>query len=100
LELGNKQSSGRHQKCQNNCYEYVEAMAAILFCHPYGKARRLRLSCIKSGGIVCLHSERDSLPGGKNINYFNNNSVALVRERTIVTERPPLVCEVTANSRG
>jgi hypothetical protein len=30
----------------------------------------------------------------------NNNSVALVRERTIPTERPPLVGEVTANFCG
>jgi hypothetical protein len=28
------------------------------------------------------------------------NSVALVRERTIPTERPPLVCEVSANFCG
>jgi hypothetical protein len=29
-----------------------------------------------------------------------NNSVALVRERTILTERPPLVGEVSANFCG
>jgi len=30
----------------------------------------------------------------------NNNSVALVRERTIPTERPPPVGEVSANFYG
>jgi hypothetical protein len=30
----------------------------------------------------------------------DNNSMALVRERTILTERPPLVGEVSANSYG
>jgi hypothetical protein len=30
-------------------------------------------------------------------NNNNNNSVALVRERTPLTERPPLVAEVSAN---
>jgi hypothetical protein len=30
----------------------------------------------------------------------DNNSVALVRERTIPTERPPLVSEVSANVCG
>jgi hypothetical protein len=28
------------------------------------------------------------------------NSVALVRKRTVPTERPPLVCEVSANFCG
>jgi hypothetical protein len=32
--------------------------------------------------------------------WNNNNSVALVRERTIPTERPPLVGEVSANVCG
>ena len=31
---------------------------------------------------------------------YNKNSVALVRERTIPTERPPLVGEVSANFCG
>jgi hypothetical protein len=31
---------------------------------------------------------------------YNNDSVALVRERTIPTERPPLVGEVSANFCG
>jgi hypothetical protein len=30
-------------------------------------------------------------------NLINNNSVTLVRERTIPTERQPLVSEVSAN---
>jgi hypothetical protein len=40
--------------------------------------------------------------GGKHTDIFddNNNSVALVRERTIPTERPPLVGEVSANLCG
>jgi hypothetical protein len=33
-------------------------------------------------------------------NPYNNNSMALVRERTIPTERPPLVGEVNANFWG
>jgi hypothetical protein len=33
-------------------------------------------------------------------NNNNNKSVALVRERTIPTERPPLVGEVSANFCG
>jgi hypothetical protein len=32
--------------------------------------------------------------------FSNNNSVALVRERTIPTERPPLVDEVSVNFSG
>jgi hypothetical protein len=32
--------------------------------------------------------------------YNNNNSMALVRERTIPAERPPLVGEVNANFCG
>ena len=32
--------------------------------------------------------------------YLKKNSVALVRERTIPTERPPLVGEVSANFCG
>jgi hypothetical protein len=37
--------------------------------------------------------------GGEHIEHIKNklNSVALVRERTIPTERPPLVGEVSAN---
>jgi hypothetical protein len=31
---------------------------------------------------------------------YHNNSVALVRERTVPTERPPLVGEVSANFSG
>jgi ABC-type multidrug transport system ATPase subunit len=34
------------------------------------------------------------------VRYNNNNSVALVRERTIPTQRPPLVGEASANFRG
>jgi hypothetical protein len=36
----------------------------------------------------------------KTVDTINNNSVALVRERTIPTERLPLVGEVSANDRG
>jgi hypothetical protein len=35
-----------------------------------------------------------------NCKIHNNNSVAFVRERTIPTERPPLVGEVSANFYG
>jgi hypothetical protein len=35
--------------------------------------------------------------GGKGNKYIKLNSVALVRERTIPTERPPPVGEVSAN---
>jgi hypothetical protein len=31
---------------------------------------------------------------------FNNNTVALARERTVPTKRPPLVGEVSANFCG
>jgi hypothetical protein len=34
------------------------------------------------------------------LRIYNNNSVALVRQRTIPTERPPLVGEVSANFSG
>jgi hypothetical protein len=33
----------------------------------------------------------------RNVAWYNNNSVALVRERTIPTERPRLISEATAN---
>jgi hypothetical protein len=36
------------------------------------------------------------LMSGTNNNY-NNNSVALVRKRTLLTQRPPLVDKVSAN---
>jgi hypothetical protein len=34
------------------------------------------------------------------LTFHNNNSVALVRERTIPTKRPPLVGDVSANFCG
>jgi hypothetical protein len=37
---------------------------------------------------------------GKQTNKNKTNSVALVRKRTIPTERPPLVGEVSANFSG
>jgi hypothetical protein len=41
---------------------------------------------------VCCISEQNTIK--------QTNSVALVRKRTIPTERPPLVGEVSANFRG
>jgi hypothetical protein len=35
--------------------------------------------------------------GNQRKNIITNNSVALVRERTIPTERPPFVGEINAN---
>jgi hypothetical protein len=67
-----------------------QLIGANFFC-SYGK-RRTDLGARRMTRIE----------GGKNrsaINYplNNNNSVALVRERTIPTERPPLVGEIRAN---
>jgi hypothetical protein len=48
-----------------------------------------------------LHGSQANIPFYKNSGSNNNNnklnSVALVREQTIPTERPPLVGEVSAN---
>jgi hypothetical protein len=51
--------------------------------------------------LVLLGAEWTSGPiaaeGLDNNNDNNNNTVALVRERAILTERPPLVGKVSAN---
>jgi hypothetical protein len=47
--------------------------------------------------IHCLFSVLRDIPQCKNT---INNSLALVRERTMPTERLPLVGEVSANFRG
>jgi hypothetical protein len=51
--------------------------------------------------LVTLNEKTDSKENGRQerslLSKQNTNSVALVRERTILTERPPLVGEVSAN---
>jgi hypothetical protein len=44
-----------------------------------------------------LFLKMQSLDDNNNINNNNNNNVVLVRERTILIERPPLCGEVSAN---
>jgi hypothetical protein len=51
-------------------------------------------------GVSCGTDVRESLRIIIIIMTTNNDSVALVRERTIPTERPPLVGEVNANCCG
>jgi len=53
--------------------------------------------------VMSLHSSQCRYPYKPHICYNNNNklnSMALVRERTIPTERPPPVGEVSANFCG
>jgi hypothetical protein len=49
--------------------------------------------------FIVIHStiNNNTVLMGRDINKQNNNSVALVRKRTIPTERPQPVGEVTAN---
>jgi retron-type reverse transcriptase len=47
--------------------------------------------------IVLFADDTNILVSDGNINYLQDNSVALVRERTVPTERPPPVGEVSAN---
>jgi hypothetical protein len=47
-----------------------------------------------------VHYLHVSAPIGGHLQVKCTNSVALVRERTIPTERPPLVGEVSANFCG
>jgi hypothetical protein len=46
------------------------------------------------------YESRGPIETKKQINNNNNNSVALVRERAIPTELPPLVGEVSVNLCG
>jgi hypothetical protein len=58
--------------------------------------------------IYCIYPASNQLthrPTERTKHFFTNllkklNSVVCVRERTIPTERPPLVGEVSANFRG
>jgi hypothetical protein len=58
-------------------------------CHEYGS----------SGCCACAETVYFKLAYCKYIRdlYSKTKSVALVRERTIPTERPPLVVEISAN---
>jgi hypothetical protein len=71
----------------------------------------MRLRCPQGGGkIIFQHTCNHPLPPGENpfaVNNNNNNnnnkqtnSAASVRQRTLPTERPPLVIEVSANFIG
>ena len=63
---------------------FIDLPSRIQSLHPLLYPRRLY------SDVQCLNSSR----------YFSNNSVALVRERTIPTEWPPPVGEVSANFCG
>jgi hypothetical protein len=55
------------------------------------------------GGFTLIILKTERYTCGKNVPGIKKtrlNSVALVRERTIPTERPPLVGEVSANFCG
>jgi hypothetical protein len=56
-----------------------------------------RTLCQKNEGSV---KQRPVKMGGRTICRTKTNSVVLVRKRSIPTERPPLVSEVSANFSG
>jgi hypothetical protein len=62
-----------------------------------------RVTMSSAGCVTCIQSIRNypvDARHGANIISILTNFVALVRERTIPTERPPLVGEVNANFYG
>jgi hypothetical protein len=63
---------------------FREKPAPISLCHLYYRLRGVKLSADRLRQVTALKL----------------NSVAFVRERTMPTERPPLVDEVTANFCG
>jgi hypothetical protein len=76
------------------------------FCERGNYASRLqknrefiRLLKTYRGSVSCMCSTRTHVPGLYNVNYIYN-SMVWARERTIPTERPPLVGEVIANFSG
>jgi hypothetical protein len=54
----------------------------------------------RCAGLYILSDRQDSLRPSLTLCLVITNSVASVRERTIPTERPPLVGEVSANLCG
>jgi hypothetical protein len=94
-------------------YTVVTVIRLSVMC----RATSITISIISSSTVLCrviwqlfqflnpTHSRQDPLGGSSDIRkaatYTQNNthSVALVRQRTIPTEQPPLVGEVSAKSR-
>jgi hypothetical protein len=75
-------------------------LAAHTVSQFWNKIIKLKLVLTQTYHInTCLVGPRRATenPGGRNPNPDITNSVALVRKRTIPTERQPLVCEVSAN---
>jgi hypothetical protein len=73
----------------------------IVWCHLHIKTKQISQDTEKFVFSVLLKQQQNGLEtnqiDGLLLTITINNSVALVRERTIPTERPPLVDEVTAN---
>jgi len=57
-------------------------------------------TCLISNEVVQHYGRDKQTDGHTHMPYIKKNSVALVRERTIPTERPPPVGEVSANFCG
>jgi hypothetical protein len=60
----------------------------------YARIRACR-GDIRRSENKCMLQKNDGNNGG--VEIHKKNLVAVVRKRTIPTERPPLVCEVSAN---
>jgi hypothetical protein len=66
----------------------------------YATARTLHVTWLSDYLTLCAENTSEQSEVGVFANNLKLNSVALVRKRTIPTERPPLVGEVSANFCG
>jgi hypothetical protein len=71
----------------------------VLKCWFDRRGKGIRLLHVNALGSGCGYAPGSS-PSAQELLKQKKNSVDLVRKRTILTERPPLVDEVNANFSG
>jgi hypothetical protein len=96
MDKVHKTSDLRLGSFHNNKFTFSEILLGYLSKIPYILNEMFPISEI----VIKIKIGNDCLNYSILIINNNNNSVALVRDRTIPTERPPLVGEVSANFCG
>jgi hypothetical protein len=108
LHMAQTKVQSKHIPCSSPCYSWFQK-CSILICHMFLPSSRCHKPCLcvglawsvwitqlsrcASGPVIPFLSINIKIE----VYHNKTNSVALVRERIIPTERPPLVGEVSAN---
>jgi hypothetical protein len=100
---GNQNAGRSHSmKTVNSSFERVEDFKYLGTTLTNQNAIQEEMKSRFKSGNACYYSVQNLLSSDVKLKFYrlSYNSVALVRERTIPTERPPPVGEVSANFCG